>query len=354
MYSNINGIQHVGIGVKNHEESWRWLRKYFKMDIPFFNDVALAPLMNVYTHGKTINKRAAMVVNLKGGAAMEVVSPVSFEARPADFEIQLGDIGIHICVMKSSEITATKDLFDQDGIPTSVIDETPDGKKTFFVNDPNGLVFQVVEEKEGWYKKTKYPSGGVNGIVVGVSDINASIKFYSDLLGFSNVVYDETSTFNDFSTFLPNGSGRFRRVKLQKPVVEGNFGKLGHELFIELVQAVDDYQPRKMWTGRIWGDIGFVHLGLDVKGMKKLEQKMSDGNHPFTCDTKDVLSMGDSTKVHCVYVDDPDGILIEMIEVFKIPLIEKWGIYLNLEKRNPTKPLPKWLLGLMSFMRVKD
>ena len=354
MYSKINGVQHIGIGVKNHEESWKWLRKYFRMDIPFFNAVAEAPLMDVYTHGKTINKRAAMVMNLKGGAAMEVVSPVSFEAKPADFEVSLGDIGIYLCGMKSENVQASKKLFENDGIETSEISTTPDGKETFFVKDLNGLMFQVVKG-EDWYSKSDFPSGGVAGITVGVTDIDRSLKFYSDLLGFEEVVYDQTDSFSDFSSYLPNGNGRFRRIKLvQKKPLVGNFNLVGGELYVELIQAIDDYQPKKIWKGRIWGDVGFVHLGMDVKGMKVLGEKLAQAGHPFTCDTKDALSMGESTKVHCTYVDDPDGILVEMIEVFKIPLVEKVGIFLNLEKRDPKKSLPKWLLKLMRFMRVKD
>ena len=49
-----------------------------------------------------------------------------------------------------------------------------------------------------------------------------------------------------------------------------------------------------------------------------------------------------------------DGTLIEMIEVYKIPIIEKLGLYLNVEKRPATQPLPNWMLKAMKFSRVKD
>ncbi|MBM3428679.1 MAG: hypothetical protein FJX95_07850 [Bacteroidetes bacterium] len=61
-----------------------------------------------------------------------------------------------------------------------------------------------------------------------------------------------------------------------------------------------------------------------------------------------------NTKVHCVYIDDPDGILIEMIEVYKVPIVEKWGVYLNVEKRDPLKPLPDFMLKALRFSRIKD
>ena len=75
--------------------------------------------------------------------------------------------------------------------------------------------------------------------------------------------------------------------------------------------------PQKIYENRLWGDTGFVHLGFDVRNMKALGERLSTAGFGFTCDTKDVLSMGESTRVHCTYCEDPDGTLIEMIEVCK-------------------------------------
>ena len=104
----------------------------------------------------------------------------------------------------------------------------------------------------------------------------------------------------------------------------------------------------------MWGDTGFVHLGFDVRNMKALGEKLSSEGFGFTCDTNDVLSMGESTKVHCTYCEDPDGTLIEMIEVYKIPIIEKLGLFLNVEKRKASQPLPNWMLKALKFTRIKD
>ena len=43
-----------------------------------------------------------------------------------------------------------------------------------------------------------------------------------------------------------------------------------------------------------------------------------------------------------------------MIEVYKIPIIEKLGFYLNVEKRKPSQPLPDWMIKALRFTRVKD
>ena len=88
--------------------------------------------------------------------------------------------------------------------------------------------------------------------------------------------------------------------------------------------------------------------------MVEIGEKLDKAGFGFTCDTKNVLSMGESTKVHCTYIEDPDRALIEMIEVYKIPIIEKLGINLNVEKSPLEKPLPDMLLKALKFSKVKD
>jgi catechol 2,3-dioxygenase-like lactoylglutathione lyase family enzyme len=353
MYSNINGIQHLGVGVQDLDSSWKWYRKFFGVDIPFFNAEAAAPLMDVYTNNETIVKRAAMVLNLKGGCAMEVVQPTSFVPQPAAFEVLQGDLGISIGMVKTPDLKKSRAFFLSEGaVVLSEIVKRPDGVETFFVKDPNGLQFQVFQSDQ-FFCNYDHVNGGVVGCSIGVSDVEKARVLYSELLGYTEVVYDETGTFEDWAN-LPGGKGKFRRVLLgQKAPVLGNFAAITGTTYIELVQVLDR-TPQKIYKDRIWGDVGFVHLGFDVKGMVELGKKLDEKGYGFTCDTNDALTMGENTRVHCTYIEDDDGTLIEMIEVFKIPLIEKWGFFLNVEKRHPSKTLPKMMLKAMRFSRVKD
>ena len=159
-----------------------------------------------------------------------------------------------------------------------------------------------------------------------------SIGFYK-LLGYDEVLHDTSGQFEDW-TSVAGGSGNYRRVLLtQKNQSPGGFADLIGKTYIELVQDLSDRQAVKIFEGRYWGDIGFAHLGFDVRNMPAIGEALEKEGYGFTCDTKDVLSMGESTKVHCTYTEDPDGALIELIEVYKIPILEKLGIYLNVEKR---------------------
>ena len=63
--------------------------------------------------------------------------------------------------------------------------------------------------------------------------------------------------------------------------------------------------------------------------------------------------MGDHTRVHCTYIDDPDEAWIEMIEVHKIPILENLAVP-GCQKRPASQPLPKWMLHALRFNRIKD
>jgi len=308
MYKNIHSIQHLGVGTSNLDTSWKFYRKFFGMDIPFFDAIAEAPLMQIYTRDKVIKKRAAMILNLQGGCPMEVIEPKSFKATQPNFESKLGDIGIFIGKVKTQNIKKHYELFLKESPKSIVSDiaETPNGEKTFFVTDPNGLYFQILPHSN-WYADLGHVSGSAIGCTLGVSHMEKSITCYN-ALGYDKVVYDKSGEFEDFKK-LKGGKNTFRRVLLtQKKIPTGGFGKAIDSTFIELGT------PNKLWKNRIWGDVGFVHIGFDVRGMEALGKDLAAIGHPYTCDSSNGLMMG-KTRIHSTYIEDPDGILLELVEL---------------------------------------
>ena len=350
--NRINSMQHIGVAVQDMDASLKYFRKIFGMNIPFFDSVQAAPLMDCYTHEKTITKRASMIMNLQGGCAMEVIRPTTFEPRKADFQIKIGDLHIFQVHMKARNVKHMHEHCKNNGaLNVSEIQLNPAQQNVFDLTDLDGNFFRVEPTTE-CYREMGHPSNGVAGCSIGVTNMEDALNLYSNLLGYNEVVFDRTGTFNDWG-HLPGGKEQYRRVRLkQSAPTGGGFARVMGETFIELVQALDRV-PARTFKGRIWGDSGFVHLGLDVKGMKKLGENLGAQGFPFRCDSNDALSMG-QTKVHCTYIDDKDGSLIELIEVYKVPIVEKWGIFLNVEKRDPLKPLPNFMLNALRFSRIKD
>ncbi|MBL4735729.1 MAG: hypothetical protein JKY18_10430 [Flavobacteriales bacterium] len=87
--------------------------------------------------------------------------------------------------------------------------------------------------------------------------------------------------------------------------------------------------------------------------MNAIKEECESKGFPFTVDSGDVFDMGEASG-RFSYIEDPDGTLIEFVETNKIPIIKKIGWYLTLNKKNPEKPLPRWILKMLSFNRVKD
>jgi catechol 2,3-dioxygenase-like lactoylglutathione lyase family enzyme len=353
---NICGIQQIGIGVKNVEEAWKWYISHFGMDCRIFEDEAEAKLMLPYTGGEPRSRHAVLAINLQSGGGFEIWQYKGREPLMIKEEIRLGDLGIIACKMKVKDINSVYALFKSDSV--NVLNEPaagPGGEKTFFVRDPYGNIFQMVTG-DAWFMNENKETGGTYGAVIGVSDIERSRKVYSDILGYDTVVYDKTGDFPDLAC-LPGGSGRFRRVLLKKSTpVNGPFSKLFGHSIMELISSADK-PGKKIYEGRFWGDLGFIHLCFDIQGMDEIREYCSEKGFPFTVDTKksndgNSFDMGEAAG-HFAYIEDPDGALIEFVETHKVPIMKKFGWYLDLRKRDPHKSLPDWILKTLRFSKVK-
>ena len=190
------------------------------------------------------------------------------------------------------------------------------------------------------------------GVSLGVSDMKNSIDFYGNLLGFDQVTFDKSGTFDDFE-MLSGGHHSFRRVVLKRSNGKGGgFSELLGPCQLELLQVLSR-KPVRIYKNRLWGDLGYIHLCFDIHGMYDLRAEAKSLGHAFTVDSSNSFDMGNAAG-HFSYIEDPDGTLIEFVETHRVPISKKLGIYINLKKRNPFRPLPKWLVKTMRFHRVKE
>jgi len=344
----------MGIGVPNVPEIWAWYRKFFGVDIRVFEDAAEAPLMTKYTGGEVHSRTATLALSMDGGGGFEIWQYKSRSTEKPTFTIQMGDFGLFACRIKSKNIDKSFAYFKINGAKLlSELQILPNQEKHFLVEDPNGNIFDIVEGKD-WFGNTQHPSfcGGVAGALIGVNDIDRSLDFYQNILGYDQIVYDETSVFSTFSQ-IPGGHGKIRRVLLKHSTKrKGPFAELLGDSAIELIQHLERADRRQIFENRYWGDWGFIHLCFDVQGMEILEKDCAEKGHPFTVDSKHTFDMGEAGG-RFSYIEDPDGTLIEFVETHKVPILKKFNWYIHLKKRNPEKHLPKWMLKAMALNRVK-
>jgi len=348
----ISGIQQIGIGIPDVYEAWSWYNKNFGFDLPLFDEAAEAGLMLPYTDGKPQERHAILALNLKGGGGFEIWQYTSRKPQAANFEVQLGDLGIFITKIKTSNVQKAYETLQNNGVEMiSEIVKMPNQSAHFFVKDPYGNLFQIVKSDIWFKEKVKSVFGGNYGVVIGVSDIEKSKEFYSKILGYDTVVYEEEAVFDDLAN-IPGGNHKVHRVLLKHSLArEGAFSKLLGPSTIELIKVIDR-KPKKIYENRLWGDLGFIHLCFDIIGMDDLKKECATLGHPFTVDSANSFDMGEAAG-HFSYIEDPDGTLIEFVETHKIPIYKKIGWYLNLKKRDPKKPLPNWILNTLRFSRKK-
>ncbi len=353
----ISGIQQMGIGVLNVAEAWKWYIDQFGMDIRVFEEEAVANLMLPYTGGEPRKRHAVLALNLQSGGGFEIWQYKGRDPLKIKEQIMLGDLGIIACKMKVRSVHDTLKKYQADGISVPKLTaEDPAGKMTFFMKDPYGNLFQLVEATD-WFSNENKNTGGSYGAVIGVSDIEKSRVVYSDILGYDEVVYDKTGIFPDLAD-LPGGTGEFRRVLLRRSVpFAGPFSKMLGQSVIELICSTGK-PGKKIYEGRFWGDPGFIHLCYDMRGMDELKTFCESKGYPFTVDSKkshagNSFDMGEAAG-HFSYISDPDGTLIEFVETHKMPVLKKLGIFLDLRKRDPNKSLPDWMLKTLRFSRVKS
>ena len=351
MNQYINGIQQAGIGVSNAAEAKFLYRDLFGMNALVFEDKATAGLMTRYTGGERHSRHAILALNMAGGGGFEIWQYTSRQPGLPVNEALPGDLGIFALKIKCRDIKAAHEFYSLNkNVNVSPVMATPDGQPHCWLTDSYGNHFEIVESDD-WFKKENTITGGVTGAVIGVSNMEKAVHFYKELLGIDTIAYQCTEPFTDGPGEQHTGEV-FNRVLLKKEMsARGAFSKLLGGVEIELMEAKERI-PKKIFANRYWGDCGFIHLCFDVSAMDALKARFGSGGFPFTVDSQEAFAMGSAAGRFC-YVEDPDGTLIELVETYKVPIVKKMGWHLDLRKRDPHKPLPNWMIGMLGLNKIR-
>jgi catechol 2,3-dioxygenase-like lactoylglutathione lyase family enzyme len=325
---SINGIQQIGIGVEDAKTVFNWYKNNLGFDILVFEDKSEARLMTAYTNNEVMSRYALLAMNMLGGGGLEIWQFTERAPKAQEDSFKLGDLGINMMKLRTTNT------------------------KLAYIEDPWHNWIHLVKDNYQ-FCNTKTGKGGVLGAVLGVAHMEKSLRFYKTIFGFDLVLSDTEGVFSEFQK-LPGGRSKFRRVLLTRSEKKvGGFGKLLGPIQLELIQDLDNVHS-KIYENRLWGDLGYIHLCFDVVGMDALKKTSEDLGYSFTVDSSDSFDMGKAAG-RFGYVEDPDGTLIELVETHRVPIVQKLGLYINLNKRNAKRPLPNWIVKAMKIhRRTKD
>ena len=344
----ITGIQQIGIGVENAAHAAAYYKELLGMNTLVFDDTSEACLMTQYTGGQSYKRRALLTLNMQGGGGLELWQYINRKPEPPANKVQLGDLGIYASIIKCGDISAAHRVLKANDRATvsEILDDNED-QPFFWLIDAFQNTFKVKQFDEQ-FNGLKCATGGVLGAVIGVSNIDASLLLYNDVLGINQLEQIKDYLYTD-------PAGRkipCKRVILQKSAGgNGAFGKLLGSIQIELVEITQRI-PERIYNHRFWGDLGFIHLCFDVIDMDTLKRQSERYGYPFKVDSKDSFSMEKASGRFC-YIEDPDGTLIELVETHRVPIFKKWNIFLNLKRRGLERPLADWQINLLGLSKVR-
>ena len=173
----ISGIQQIGVGTVDFRKSWNWYIDMFGIDIRILEDDTVAERMLPYTGGKPQKRHACIAVNLQGGGGFEIWQYSDRKPEPCPFEIAVGDLGIFAAKLKCRDVLSFHKHISAKWNSCTEPEMLPDGSPCFYVKDLYGNTFQIIENKEVFIEQHRL-TGGMAGAVIGVTDMERSLRFY--------------------------------------------------------------------------------------------------------------------------------------------------------------------------------
>ncbi len=143
-----------------------------------------------------------------------------------------------------------------------------------------------------------------------VADIERAIAFYRDALGLElRHRQDQANPYTSSLVGYPNASLRIAQMTLPGGIAS----RSGH--LVELIEYVNPAPDR---VDAVRSRIGAGHLALQVANIDELRPRLEAAGAVLVNEPVDIVS-GINAGGRAVYLHDPDGITIELVEPPAIP-----------------------------------
>ena len=311
----ITALQHIGLGVHDAAASYEFYRKFagFKIKVADYLDYSsqMEPII-----GDLVKMRIIMAIPSQGKGIIELVQHIS--TSPCPGTTRWGDTGFLASGYRTSNLAAALKYLDAEGIELKVRSysmKLNNGMKweSAFLYDPDGNCVELIDTDPG--NTNNFGSGGLIQVTIGVSDMEKSLQFYKDILGYSQVLLDTSGHDAGMEPLLENGMQQRQVILARKTSLKSPFATVGGGT-IRLVQVID-FSGKNPFEGRRWGDIGQMEACFEVDDIKAAVEELKAMNmvvyHPPT-----FMDMGSGSHGSFAYIKDPDGSLIEFVEVNRV------------------------------------
>ncbi len=320
----INGLQHIGIGVRNRDNSYYFYNNGLGFAVPISmhtgNCNGVVPIIK-----ENQQRNVVIALNPYGGGLVEIFQYITKTPVPPPPEVDFTYNGFLFYGLKVRNVNGALERIKNYGgeVITFQNKFSPMDKfgwKTAIFKDPDGIYGILIEYPESnvGYGGRKTRIGGVEYIAIGVSNIKTSIEFYRNILGYDRIIYQWEGRCPEWETLF----GRDRKLKRALLARSGKpSGTFKHFLrggMIELIE-VEGNKGKHNFEGRTWGDIGLMEVCFDVTDIEKtLAEVTGKGAEIVVSPYKQ--DMGMNTFATFAYIKDPDGSLLEFADIESLPV----------------------------------
>ncbi len=312
----ISGFQHVGMGVRDMDRTYGFYKRVmgFKLKL---NDHQRYEKEMEQIIGDLVEMRILMAMNVAGGGAIELVQHTSTPCRELAEPAEWGDIGVLEVGFKAFKLDELHARMTAQGVdfltPVRTMELSEGGSVRYtYLRDPDGLLIQLVEEPGG----RRPMVGGVVHAAIGVSDLDKARDFYSRIAGFDRLVHysEEVPGLEEVTGGKKTAMAILKQpggLPANLPVIEAGAVKLVH---------TPEYHGKRLFEGRRWGDLGCMEMALDVTGLREVyEGMLAAGAESYCPPTR--IDMGSGSIGSFAYVKDPDGNILELVDVEKVMFV---------------------------------
>lgn len=185
----------------------------FFSDFLNFKKIKSSGLKNSEFKFNLENENTSEFISIEGGAFVQFIEDEKSNLKVLEPDLsEIGIIGLKIKTRKIDTnffMRRREDMFAQEKIWTK-----PLNRKHFHIHTEN-LLFQIIDSKDNFFAHFGKFNSGIEGAIIGVSDIQKSAEFYKNILGYNKVIFKEEGIFNDFKN-IKGGDRKYKRMILQQ------------------------------------------------------------------------------------------------------------------------------------------
>ena len=305
----VTGVQHVGIGVKDIEKSREFYRDVLACRLPMADFGVTHNAMSDFFRSSDHVFNGWMYMQEKEAIVIECIQRYTPTPKPIHKQIRYGDIGVNKITIEVPDVsTFVSSYTDRINFlsPVKSIDIPDWGDYTFvYGTDPDGNLIEFISSSK---IPVDEPLGKIRSVGISVTDLDRSIAFYRKYIDFDAMVIEPHDAFSgQMAEISDSGDTQVRSCLMAN--------SNGFHM-IELYE-VSKPRGRSIPFHVLWGDYGYLescYICNDVLGLARslLDEGLELISQPTSME---IDEEGISGTAWFIYVRDPDGIPVELLEI---------------------------------------